>query len=341
MRSGGVGGSCPPMADNPLHQPNDKLFRATFSVTENAAAFLSATLPPDLIPKIDWSGLALRPGTFVDSHFSSSQSDLLFSAPLAGREAFIYILFEHQSSPDRWLALRLLRYMVRIWETCAADRPAPATLPVILPVVLAQNPQPWNLAPRFSPLIDLAESDPSLWLPFVPDFRFTLLQLADFPFDALPGTPSGVVVLRVLKAERLGRLLDPMVWDEALLTAVPTELFHLIVRYILAADVDTHAFMHTLSCIQNPATRSTAMTLADRLRQEGLLKGRQEGHQEGRQEGRQEALQEAVLNVLKTRFDRVPDGLRDAILAADEEKLRLLHSAAIRCRSLEAFAEHL
>ena len=124
-----------------------------------------------------------------------------------------------------------------------------------------------------------------------------------------------------------------MVWDEALLSTVPTELFHLIVRYILAADVDTHAFMHTLSSIQNPATRFTAMTLADRLRQEGLLKGRQEG--------RLEALQEAVLNVLKTRFARVPDGLRDAILAADEERLRLLHSAAIRCQSLEAFAEHL
>ena len=80
------------MADDPLHQPNDKLFRATFSATENAAAFLSASLPPEMAAQIDWSGLALRPGTFVDSHFSSSQSDLLFSVPLAGREAFIYIL---------------------------------------------------------------------------------------------------------------------------------------------------------------------------------------------------------------------------------------------------------
>ena len=30
------------------------------------------------------------------------------------------LLFEHQSQPDRWMALRLLRYCCRIWE---ADRP--------------------------------------------------------------------------------------------------------------------------------------------------------------------------------------------------------------------------
>ncbi len=34
---------------------------------------------------------------------------------------------------------QLLRYMGRIWESCLRDRPQAKGLPVIVPVVLAQN----------------------------------------------------------------------------------------------------------------------------------------------------------------------------------------------------------
>jgi len=80
------------------------------------------------------------------------------------------------------------------------------------------------------------------------------------------------------------------------------------------------------------------MTLAESLRREG----HQEGRQEGLLLGRQLALQEAVLDVLATRFSRIPEGLRDTVLTArDEATLQTLHRAAIECPSLEAFSERL
>ncbi len=39
----------------------------------------------------------------------------------ASRDAGIYVLFEHQSSGERWMALRLLHYMMAIWDGCIAD----------------------------------------------------------------------------------------------------------------------------------------------------------------------------------------------------------------------------
>jgi hypothetical protein len=124
------------------------------------------------------------------------------------------------------------------------------------------------------------------------------------------------------------------VCDDELIESVPPEAFHLVLRYILGADIDKEAFEMRLQLISDPEIRTTAMTLAQRYHQEGRQEGRQEGILKGRRED--------VLEALSIRFDHVPEGLREAVLAvADEDTLRELHRAAIRCESLEAFAKTL
>lgn len=318
------------MADDGIHQPNDKLFRSAFGVPETAAAFLRAKLPETVAAAIDWPQLQRLPGTFIDTQFRASHTDLLFTAPVVDRDALIYVLFEHQSTRDKWLPLRLLRYMVRIWEQ--RDRPdeSECLLPAILPVVLSQNAQSWDIDPRFSSLLDIPRSLRDEIAPFVPDFSFHHFQLAEMPFEAIPGTPSGILVLRAMKAERLGTLLDTMVWDEELIRLAAPEIVELILRYILAGRVDRRDFNSKIISLKNHETRSMAMTLAETLRQEG------------RQEGRQEALRESVMNILAARFGRIPQGLCDAIIAVgDEDQLGSLLRDALNCPSLEAFAGHL
>jgi predicted transposase YdaD len=76
------------------------------------------------------------------------------------------------------------------------------------------------------------------------------------------------------------------------------------------------------------------MTLAQQLRQEGRI--------EGREEGALAASRQSVLEALDLRLGPIPDGLRDSLNAiADHEKLRALHRAAIVSDSLESFAASL
>jgi len=319
--------------DEPLHQANDKLFKQGFSEPETAAGFLAAYLPGDIAAAVDWPRLQLRPGTFIDSRFRRHESDLLFSAPLAGREAMFYFLFEHQTEEDPAIALRLLRYMVRIWEECLQSRPKDP-LPVILPVVLAQNSRAWKLQPAFSELLEVPAGLEQTLRPFIPDFLFRLVQLAQIPFEAIRGTPAGIMVLRVMKAERDGALLSQAVWDETMLRQLPAEIFEMLLRFIVNADIDTVAVERRVETLQEPELRNSAMSYAQKLRHEG--------RQEGRQEGRLTSLRENVVEALEVRFSGVPDGLRETIMAiADETRLRALLRAAIQCTSLEAFSEAL
>jgi predicted transposase/invertase (TIGR01784 family) len=96
------------MPDDPLHQPHDKLFRATFSDPRNAAAFLRHHLGGGAASCMDWASLALLPGSFINDQMWGFEADLLFSVKIGPSDALVYILWEHQRSEDPGMALRLL-----------------------------------------------------------------------------------------------------------------------------------------------------------------------------------------------------------------------------------------
>ena len=67
---------------------------------------------------LPWSSIQEQSVRFIDERLSDSESDLLYAIERkgGGAPAWLYVLLEHQSTPDAWLRLRLLKYSVRIWE---------------------------------------------------------------------------------------------------------------------------------------------------------------------------------------------------------------------------------
>ncbi len=92
----------------PAAHTNDGFFKAIFSQPEHATAFFKSHLPPALTALIDWTTHTVLPGSFVKSSLQQVHSDLLFSVRIGKREMRLYLLFEHQSTPDPAMPLRLL-----------------------------------------------------------------------------------------------------------------------------------------------------------------------------------------------------------------------------------------
>ena len=323
------------MSDDSIHNPHDKLAKATFSDIPTAVAFLQEHLEPGLSNSIDWATLRVESGTFIAEEFAASESDLLYTATINQSKAFLYILFEHQSTDDGWIALRLLAYMVRIWEKALRADSSLKKLPPIVPIVLAQSDKLWQAPVRFSDLIEVPSNLANDLAAHTPDFSYRLVELYRIPFDKILGTPMGILTLRALKAERIGALLDDPVWDEPLLTQLTPFAMEMLLRYILRANIDKDQFLRKIKNITNPSIQSSAMTLEQQFRQEG----RAEGRQEGRQEGQIFSKQQAVIEVLETRFEQVPEGLREFIESiTDLPKLTQLLASAARSTDLEAFA---
>ncbi len=115
-------------------QPHDKLAKFVFSEAPQAAALLQAFLPPDISTCVDFSTLELVPGSFVDEALTERFTDLLFTVRAGKKRPLLYVLFEHQSTPDRIMPLRLLRSEVRIWDRWTEENPGARWIPPIVPL---------------------------------------------------------------------------------------------------------------------------------------------------------------------------------------------------------------
>ena len=326
-------------------QPHDTLFQETFRNEADAAAHLQSVLPPEVVALFDWSSLQLQSANLASGKTGRSQCDLLFAVQRAdaGGSAFVYVLFEHQSTSDPLMLLRLLRYMVLIWERWLADNPGPP-LPPILPVVLSHDERGWRAGTHFHELV--ATDEPLA--PFIPSFEIVLDDLAVATDESLAARalPPGVVL--TLWALRDARSPDTLrahipFWAElvAAFANVPGGQAALarVVRYVgeaagersipidvFADEVIRHA----------PSTSEVIMDSWQKFQQKAHNKGRAEGLEQGVAKGRAEALRETLLRLLRTKFGEPDAPARARVAQAEEPELTELLDRVLTADSLEA-----
>lgn len=73
---------------------------------------------------------------------------MLFRTTLAGRDGFVHLLLEHQSSPVKHMPLRVLEYMVAIWGRYLKEHPNTEYYPLVIPVVVNSGPNTLVRCPR-------------------------------------------------------------------------------------------------------------------------------------------------------------------------------------------------
>lgn len=120
--------------------PHDAVFKTFLSRVETARDFIELHLPPSLIKICKLETLRLESGSFVEDDLRPYFSDILYSLETTSGHGYVHVLIEHQSSPDKHMSFRLMRYAI-----AAMQRHLEAgndTLPLVIPVLL-----PWQAKP--------------------------------------------------------------------------------------------------------------------------------------------------------------------------------------------------
>ncbi|WP_415860474.1 Rpn family recombination-promoting nuclease/putative transposase [Pantoea cypripedii] len=133
--------------------PHDAVFKTFLSHVTTARDFMSLHLPPNLLKICDLTTLQLESGSFVEDDLRPYFSDVLYSLQTSRGDGYVHVVIEHQSSPDKLMAFRLLRYAV-----AAMQRHLDAghkTLPLVIPILFYQGkrspyPYPVNWLKLFS-----------------------------------------------------------------------------------------------------------------------------------------------------------------------------------------------
>src|SRR5262249_40985539 len=269
-----------------IHQPHNLMVRAVLSDVAEATGFLQRHLPQEVSQALDWATLTLREGSFVDEDLRASEADFLYEIAHGSGEdpVWIYVLLEHQSTPDRWIRFRLLKYCCRIWDMSFQAHPEQRELRAIVPLVFYQGERSWSYSREFA---DLFAEAVRTW-PGVPRFAHTLIDQSGMHPEEVQGTLK-TQLMQVLLVAAAHPAADWMVEVARLLGTLASlppsgglNYVRIFVLYLLATQdpAVVQAFQDVLRH-QAPTVGEDLMTYAQELRQEGQREGRREGRTEG------------------------------------------------------------
>jgi predicted transposase YdaD len=155
-------------AERPKH---DELLKKVMSEPVAAREFLEHYLPVTFKSKININSVKIEKESFVTEDLRKRLSDVVYSVSLKNDnikdstnesanhdKAYVYVLIEHQSNSDYWIAFRLWQYMLLLCERHKDANKNNKTksnsvkakdnkLPLICPIVVYANDKPYN-APR-------------------------------------------------------------------------------------------------------------------------------------------------------------------------------------------------
>ena len=274
--------------ENKLYHSHDKLFRETWSNLSNAKSFLKHYLPEEILKVVQLDSLEICKDTFIEKDLKDYYSDMLYKVNLGEDPGYIYFLFEHKSYPDRLIHIQVLEYMIKIWQL-ELKQSKTRKVSIVIPMVLYHGQDKWKIDDKLSSIF----RGPTERLSgHIPDFKYILYDLSQYTDAQIKGTVMARVTMLLLKhifdqdcpakLPDIFSLLKDLSEKETGL-----QYFESLIKYVFS-NVEDITVEKIKSIVTNTLSEDKGgmiMTLAEKLRNEGLQKGLEQGIEQGLLEG--------------------------------------------------------
>ena len=316
---------------------HDELFKTFLGDVAIARDFFSVHLPENIQPYCDLSTLRIQPTEFIDKALHKHYADILYSVTIKDKPGYLYLLVEHESTPDPLTTWEMLRSWVAIIERDIAQQKKEnkgkkhkddIVLPLVVPLLFYRGQQsPYPYSRSVFDCFTYPELAKDLWT-----HPYPLVDLSVIPDDQLR-THKSVALLELIQKHIRTRDMLELVNDIILFLQHYCRSHHLadsLMTYVANKGEcsDFEQFFQVIA-EQNQPYREEIMTIAEQLRQKGRQEGLQKGRQEGLEEGRQEGLDEGRKTVARAMLrENIPmDSIMrcTGLLEAEIEQLRTKH----------------
>jgi len=268
-------------------------------IKDVARDFMQIHLLAELQALCDLSTLTLESGTFVEDDLRQYASDILWSMKTtSGDDGYIHLLLEHQSSADKNMAFRQLRYAV-----AAMHRHLDAghkKLLLVIPVLFYHgNRSPYPFSTNWLDCFSNPAQADKLYTTGFPLVDVTVIDdgeiMCHWRMAAL------TLLMKHIRHRDMMELLDKL--PRVMVEWISPEQVRVLINYMVnAGEAPAPEFMRALA-ERLPQHEDELMTIAQQLEQKGIEKGIQLGRQEGRSEGEREATLKIARTMLQNGLD--------------------------------------
>lgn len=214
--------------------------------------------------------LKLESSSFIDDDLRESYSDVLWSVKTEQGPGYIYCLIEHQSTSNKLIAFRMMRYAIAAMQNHLDA--GYKTLPMVVPLLFyhgIESPYPYSLC-----WLDCF-ADPNLARQLYAS-AFPLIDVTVMPDDEIMQHRRMALLELIQKHIRQRDLMGLVEQMACLLSSgyANDRQIKGLFNYILQTG-DAVRFNDFIDGVaeHSPKHKESLMTIAERLRQEGFQKG--------------------------------------------------------------------
>ena len=164
-----------------------KLFLNKIMVEELITSFVEEKWTKE----IDFSTLQNIQKTFINDNFKRMESDIIYSVQYKEKDIYFYILLEFQSTVDKFMSLRFLRYITEFYFYLLENKSNKIKkLPAVFPILLYNGTEKWTSETNVSSLIQN-----SIPKKYIPTFNYYKIIENEIPKDKLMKIRNAVSTL--------------------------------------------------------------------------------------------------------------------------------------------------
>ncbi|MBI1927808.1 Rpn family recombination-promoting nuclease/putative transposase [Candidatus Poribacteria bacterium] len=331
----------------PIHDFLDRGIKWLLEFIPNLVGVMNL-IAPNLAQRLDFDRVEHIPTSFIPDNLRQQESDLLFRVPFLdphtqqGREVWIYLLIEHQSTPDLSMGFRILFYMTQVWDMqrrqwLKEDKPVGQwRFAPILPTLFYTGERKWDEPITITTLMDL----PAELRPFTPQHEVLRFDLKRRSKGSLTSTGQAVGwALSVLQQEESSFDNFAQALRGAISALEPLEgIFHAHweqLMYFLVLMI----YYRRQEPERQPLLQLVDQNLVDLKHREEVTKmgltAAEFIRQQTRQQTQQQTQQQILTQLMEIKFGALTPTISQALQTIDDsEKLRTLLQRILTSSSL-------
>ncbi|AJQ52517.1 Rpn family recombination-promoting nuclease/putative transposase [Rickettsia conorii] len=313
-------------SERPRH---DELFKKVMSEPVAAREFLEHYLPVTFKNKINLNSVKIEKESFVTEDLRKRLSDVVYSVSLKNDnikdstaesanndKAYVYVLIEHQSSSDYWIAFRLWQYMLLLCERHKDTNKNKSNsaeekdnkLPLICPIVVYANDKPYNAPRSFWELFEDCKTAKEMM-----GGEYLLVDLqkqSDNEIEQKKHLGMMEYMLKHIKARDILNLWQSLLERFESSIEIDKENGYIYIKWLLwysdakvSEDKQVELAKIIAKHLKKEEQEGLMRTIADKYIDEGIAQGMQIGRSEGMQIGEAKGKYEVAKNMLNAGSD--------------------------------------
>ena len=159
-----------------MSRHHDKWYTRLFSDPRIVEELLRSFVHEKFVRDLDFSSIKKLNTKFIPISEKSRRADAVFEIKSKGQSAYIYLFLEFQSTVDRFMALRMARYVFEFYQEMQILTKSKLLNPPF-PILIYNGDAKWTAPKRFSERLHTS----AIPKQYLPEFRYFKIAINEIP----------------------------------------------------------------------------------------------------------------------------------------------------------------